>query len=771
MHKFIELLESQLGYSEKSGGYTKFGDWYGKNVEFDADYTAAPWCDMYLSWAAEKLGYQEWVGQFAYTVHHAQWFRQQDAWGTVPKPGAVVFFDWSGSNRIDHIDHVGIVTGVEGGRIHTIEGNIDGGIAKRKERDTGKVVGYGYPEKIKARLDREATEKQTVVKPAAAGDNAVVIGPGPDLFALLPSPAPARETRTSTSPGKAKPAPKHAAGTTSSDGTGKTVSGNDSGTASGQNPAANAPRSDRATAGAPAGPQASASTGRTSSGSSSGKPVKTDKTDKQARADKPGKHAKASTADTSALAITPTATVRDLATPVPGLDSPAVLAPVLLAAVAILAHGKARQSKVRLLAPTPGRASTPSRTSGRTPAPSRTSGRTPAPSRTSGHTPAPSRTSGHTTPSPSPAPASGHTTPSPSPALTSGRTPLSPSPALASGRTPLSSSPALTSGSPAPSLAFPSRRTPGRRRAPGRRRMPRNAPARALSYSPAPASAPENPPIRDLSHASTPADTLGNTPVSRDLAETSTLIHGPGSTPVSRLMEGSALPHGPGNITTHDHSYVPASAGLPGNTSASPDLGNAPRTPEVTNMFAVTPGSGFRDLGDVPVQPRRSMTPQELVPASTGFPSVTTSVAHVEESRVPDRRDDRPRAPYQGRRRLREQAVVESSTWVRNAPPRGRRHRQADSATTTVPAFPATPARPVRPTRPTAPTRSAASPRSATSARPFAKPRTAVPISTTARTGQGDPALPAGSAASPAEPGDVLVHSGYRGRRRAEALV
>ncbi|WP_344748253.1 CHAP domain-containing protein [Streptosporangium vulgare] len=122
MHKFIELLESQLGYSEKSGGYTKFGDWYGKNVEFDADYTAAPWCDMYLSWAAEKLGYQEWVGQFAYTVHHAQWFRQQDAWGTVPKPGAIVFFDWSGSNRIDHIDHVGIVTRVEGGRIHTIEG-------------------------------------------------------------------------------------------------------------------------------------------------------------------------------------------------------------------------------------------------------------------------------------------------------------------------------------------------------------------------------------------------------------------------------------------------------------------------------------------------------------------------------------------------------------------------------------------------------------------------------------------------------------------------
>ncbi|WP_440099404.1 CHAP domain-containing protein [Streptosporangium sp. H16] len=591
MRKFIELLESQLGYSEKSGGYTKFGDWYGKNVEFDADYTAAPWCDMYLSWAAEKLGYQEWVGQFAYTVHHAQWFRQQDAWGTVPKPGAIVFFDWSGSNRIDHIDHVGIVTGVEGGRIHTIEGNIDGGIAKRKERDTGKVVGYGYPEKIKARLDREATEKQTLVRPAdAAGDNTVVIGPGPGLLAMLPAPVPARETRTptgpGTGPGRPKAAPGHAAGTTTGrtgkdGGDARAASGNDGRTASGKNPAASAPQSDRTTAKAPVRTQAPASAGRTS----------------------PGKHAKASTADTSALAVTPTATVRDLATPAPGFDTPAVLAPVLLAAVAILAHGKARQSRVRLLAPAS--------------------------------------------------------------ALS-----LSPS----ARRTPASA-----------------RRTPGRRRAPGRRRMPRNAPARDLSYAPAPA---------------------------RDLVE------------------------------------------------------SLSSSPEAENLFAAPPRPGSRAATDTPAPARGSVTPRELAPestfapaASTGFPSVTTSVAHVEEPRVPDRRDDRPRAPYRGRRRLHEHAVAESSTLVQDSPPRGRRHRRADPVATT--AIPVVPARPARPACPAAPARFAAP------ARPATDPRAAVPVPAT-RAGQGDPAGPAVTARSAApltEPGDILVHSGYRGRRRAEAPV
>ncbi|MEV4379547.1 CHAP domain-containing protein [Streptosporangium sp. NPDC049644] len=498
MQKFIKLLESQLGYSEKSGGYTKFGDWYGRTVEFDADYTAAPWCDMYLSWAAAKLGYEEWIGQFAYTVYHARWFRQQDAWGTTPKPGAIVFFDWNGSKRIDGIDHVGIVTRVEGNRIHTIEGNIDGGIAKRKERDTGKVVGYGYPEKIKARLDREATEKQMVLDPAAAaatasgggGGNLVAIDPGPDLLDLVPAPVPARKTPASAGPGKTGQTPGHATGPIAGNGRestsgsrGETASGNDGRTVSGngdgaaasrQSGTANTSDGDRAAAGTPGQARP-----RTS----------------------PGKHAKPATADTSALAVSPTATVRDLTVHPPELGSPAVLAPVLLAAAAIIAHARAKQSRVRL------------------------------------------------------APAAGRTAP-----------------------------------------VTPSRRAPGRRRASGR-------------------------------------------------------------------------------------TGTPARTGTAGRSSA----------------------------------------------------------------------------PYRGRRRSRERPVVESSTFVQDAPLRGRRHRRADSVITTT--IPATPAHSARPARSTMPAHLATGPRTATVS-------ASLPVTRGARTGQSGPATLAGPLTSPAEPGDVLVHSGYRGRRR-----
>lgn len=153
LQKILDLLESQIGYSEQAGGYTKFGDWYGNTVEFDSDYSAQPWCDMFLSWAAHKLGYQDWFGQFAYTVDHAKWFIGHDAFGTTPEPGAIVFFDWSGTGVVDDIDHVGMVIDVkDGGTIRTIEGNIDGRHVREKLRDQGEVVGYGYPDKVKAEL-------------------------------------------------------------------------------------------------------------------------------------------------------------------------------------------------------------------------------------------------------------------------------------------------------------------------------------------------------------------------------------------------------------------------------------------------------------------------------------------------------------------------------------------------------------------------------------------------------------------------------------------
>ncbi|GAA4629385.1 hypothetical protein GCM10023196_049940 [Actinoallomurus vinaceus] len=149
-HKLLQIAKSQLGYAEKSGGYTKYGDWYGKHVDKGSYYKTAPWCDMFLAWAADKAGVEDWAGEFASTPQHALWFQKHHAWGHKPEPGAIVFFSFSGNKSIGGIEHVGIVEKVDGHTLHTIEANHNNALL-RATRDISQVVGFGYPAKVKVK--------------------------------------------------------------------------------------------------------------------------------------------------------------------------------------------------------------------------------------------------------------------------------------------------------------------------------------------------------------------------------------------------------------------------------------------------------------------------------------------------------------------------------------------------------------------------------------------------------------------------------------------
>jgi surface antigen len=101
------------------------------------------------------------VSYSAYTPTLAAGFKKAGRWGSTPKPGAVVFFDFIG-----RISHVGIVESVRGdGSIVTLEGNTDeaggrtGGKVMRHVRKSS-IVGYGYPEYaggVKATAKAKAT--------------------------------------------------------------------------------------------------------------------------------------------------------------------------------------------------------------------------------------------------------------------------------------------------------------------------------------------------------------------------------------------------------------------------------------------------------------------------------------------------------------------------------------------------------------------------------------------------------------------------------------
>ncbi|MCP9954812.1 CHAP domain-containing protein [Actinomadura madurae] len=115
----IELARSQVGVEEDRGGETKFQKWYMGTARAKetlardggslAGYGDANWCDMFVSWVGERIGFGDQIGSDAWTVAHARWFKKHGRWGTEPRPGAIVFYAWDGGKDVTDIRHVGMV--------------------------------------------------------------------------------------------------------------------------------------------------------------------------------------------------------------------------------------------------------------------------------------------------------------------------------------------------------------------------------------------------------------------------------------------------------------------------------------------------------------------------------------------------------------------------------------------------------------------------------------------------------------------------------------
>lgn len=122
-----------------------------------AVFEEAPWCQMSITHWARVSSNADAVlpaGDRAYTVWHAEDGQRLGRWhpGTVDairkhaRPGAVVFFDWGGTDSIPRIDHVGLVeVNLGDGRVQTIEGNT-GDACKRRVRSASVIAGFWNPD-------------------------------------------------------------------------------------------------------------------------------------------------------------------------------------------------------------------------------------------------------------------------------------------------------------------------------------------------------------------------------------------------------------------------------------------------------------------------------------------------------------------------------------------------------------------------------------------------------------------------------------------------
>ena len=143
----LATARSQLGTVERPPGSncTPYGAAYGGDGQ--------AWCAKFVWWVFRQAHASGLIPKAAYTPAFADWFRTHHQWGSAPRPGAVVFFDFP-NDGVNRISHVGLVEAVNpDGTIQTIEGNTtcgdagsqrSGGGVWRRTRRTG-IVGYGYP--------------------------------------------------------------------------------------------------------------------------------------------------------------------------------------------------------------------------------------------------------------------------------------------------------------------------------------------------------------------------------------------------------------------------------------------------------------------------------------------------------------------------------------------------------------------------------------------------------------------------------------------------
>ncbi|MGN1478142.1 MAG: Ig-like domain-containing protein [Acutalibacteraceae bacterium] len=157
LEDLIAVAKTQIGYTElnvstgrplsssQDGGYTKYGAWFG------APTTA--WCAFFVAWCSNQADISTSVipriGNCAAMVNwYSQKGRYHRASGFEPRTGDLIFYNWSGGSTAKHI---GIVTGVSGNNVYTVEGNTGSSHgyraeAKTRRKNASYIIGYARPD-------------------------------------------------------------------------------------------------------------------------------------------------------------------------------------------------------------------------------------------------------------------------------------------------------------------------------------------------------------------------------------------------------------------------------------------------------------------------------------------------------------------------------------------------------------------------------------------------------------------------------------------------
>lgn len=149
--KLCAWAMSQVGYSEGANNCNRYADTPGLSEMYGWIPQNQPWCDVFVDSgfiscfgvaAACAMTYQPMGAGSALCRQSAQYYMDNGAFFQTPEIGDQAFFFSAGD-----INHTGIVVRVDGGSVHTVEGNSSDSVAERvySVNDSNRIAGYGRP--------------------------------------------------------------------------------------------------------------------------------------------------------------------------------------------------------------------------------------------------------------------------------------------------------------------------------------------------------------------------------------------------------------------------------------------------------------------------------------------------------------------------------------------------------------------------------------------------------------------------------------------------
>lgn len=150
IEKLVSWCNGEVGYHEGASNYNKYAADQRVTQLLGWNAQKQPWCDIFTDYAfihcfglenASKMTYQPIGKGSAACRTSAKFFKDNGAFFYRPQVGDVIFFISAGA-----INHQGIVTGVSGLSVTTVEGNSSDAVTRRVYSiNDSKIAGYGRP--------------------------------------------------------------------------------------------------------------------------------------------------------------------------------------------------------------------------------------------------------------------------------------------------------------------------------------------------------------------------------------------------------------------------------------------------------------------------------------------------------------------------------------------------------------------------------------------------------------------------------------------------